>query len=105
MTDDLGAFIRARLDDDAATAERVYALRVALSARHQAPWSEQPDENNALLLLSQYARRLQGGVEAKRHLLATLRPGSPVLSILAYEWSDHPDYDCDHWATETDLNP
>jgi hypothetical protein len=79
---DLIEFLRARLDEV------------------QDGWAREVYEQNRDLAL--YLLR---SVEAKRHLLATLRPGSPVLSILAYEWVDHPDYDREHWATETDLNP
>lgn len=150
MTDDLVAFINARLDEDeqAARASHYEGQRWLAEEEGVSRWPDDEPVHMAdtkkdarHIALHDPARVLRG-VEAKRQVLTVHRPGKevpewssavgrfttvscegcgfggpcddphtedinecPTLQALATEWSDHPDYDREHWATETDLNP
>lgn len=112
--DDLVAFIRARLDEDAEHVSRLHTLKVELAERHQEPWSKAKLENDALLELGAFSRQLRYDVDAKRQIIAEhrviddrchvctaihregqarrFRAPCPTLRLLATPYAWHPDY-------------
>jgi hypothetical protein len=121
MTEDLIAFVRARLDETAARAEAAQA-----NAWYQAEDLERQGFESADARLITYdadPARVLREVEAKRGVLAIYdqmtadaansraivsSPGrigltvlKPVLCHMARAWADHPDYRADEWKAIT----
>lgn len=117
MSDDLVAFLRARLDEDEAAAK--------LAAREGGTWTQDdpqrypgsisslggqvvyaegaPDENQAPHIARHDPARVLREVEAKRAILDEYlaAPGWPQdVVLLAAVYSDHPDYR-DEWKPDT----